>query len=742
MEQDTPGAAFTAAPDILGEPHAPPVLPPGRVRPPRRRGRAAVVLLLAALSVAGIAAVVRQTPWYAERRYARLSVAQLQAEGAGGKGENNPRLLYYLGRRLNEQQRYAQADPILRQAVGLDPDTPRLRDEWTRALLGSGLTTAAFGQLREFAGTRPDSAPAHLLVGKFYFTQNSMKRASEELERSVFLDPTLADGWAYLAGASDVLSNTKRAREAAEKAVSLRPNHAQYRLTLAGFLAASGDAAAARREYEAAIRLGPKNAAVHREYAQWLLSASRVDDHVRLAEEHARRAVSLDGTDAAAQIILGRALAQCGDDAGAVLVLSRAVALAPYEPAPALALTQALRRLGRTNEARTWEADYLARQRGKTEERRLFDQIRVAPNARGPRQAMARLLARRGDVTGCVRQHAAARRCALDAPAALIAAANDLTDAGRSALAVPLARRAIKVSRASPMAHEALGNALLAQNNVHEAAASYDKTAAWLPGRFPVLQEKLRRYFAQRARVAAQAETAFRTAVQREQTQIGPQRITPDVERLAQQAVALRPNDVRYQRYLLQVQMALRKNDAAIQTANRLLALAPGDARAHALLALLLVDRESSPAGLNATEQHLKRAETDPNLEATWRYGRGLLALKRRQADVAVRELRASARLDPNTDVIYYKLAAAEDLAGNADAARRALNTFRRRQNEKRLQASALGDIAQHPDRPDLYARAVHLFIAQGLPEQAAAIQAEARRRFGGVAASHISLGR
>ena len=731
MEQDTLGAAFTAAPEILRDPAALPQ--EGERRPRRRRVRAltVVALLLAVISAAGLAFVARQTPWYAEWQYARLSLAELEAEGAGGNGENNPRLLYYLGRRLNEQQRYAQADPILRRAVGLDPHAPRLRDEWARALLGSGLTTAAFGQLREFAGTHPDSALAHLLLGKFYFTQNSMKRASEELERAVSLNPSLADGWAYLAGAADALGDAKRARAAAEKAVALRPKHAPDRLILAGFLAASGDAAAAHREYDAAVRLGPNNPAVHREYARWLLSSGGVGEKAVQAEEHARRAVTLDPADPAAQLVLGRTLAQRGDDASAAPILSRAAALAPHEPAPALTLAQTLRRLGRANEARVWEAAYLVRQKNKTEEGRLRDQIRVAPEARGPRLAMARLLARRGDVAGCVRQHAAARRVALDAPAALIAAANDLTDVGRPALALPLAQRAIKVSRASPMAHEALGNALLALNNVREAAASYDKTATWLPGRFPVLQEKLRRHFAQRARVAAEAENAFRAAVRQERTQVGPQRVTSNVERLARRAVTLQPNEARYWRYLLQVQMALRKNDAAIQTANRLLALAPNDAQAHVLLALLLVDRASDPADLGVVEQHLKIAETDPNLEPAWRYGRGLLALKRRQAAEAVRELSASARLDPSADVTYYKLAAAQDLAGNAPEARRALGIFRRRQNEKRLQASVLGDIAQHPDQPDRYARAAQVFAAQGLPEQAAAIRAEAQRRFG-----------
>src|SRR5437588_634036 len=78
-----------------------------------------------------------QTPWYQERRLRRLSLPALEHERRT-HGENDPRLLYYLGLRLNRQAHFAAADPILRKAVGLDPDSPRLRDEWARALLGSG----------------------------------------------------------------------------------------------------------------------------------------------------------------------------------------------------------------------------------------------------------------------------------------------------------------------------------------------------------------------------------------------------------------------------------------------------------------------------------------------------------------------------------------------------------------------------------------------------------------------------
>jgi Flp pilus assembly protein TadD len=136
--------------------------------------------LLAIITLAVIWAL-RHTPWYQEWHYARLSLPSLQR--LRGDRTDDPRLLYHIGRRLNQQERFGEADPLLRIAVGLEPEEPRLRDEWARALLGSGRITAAFGQLREFAGKNPGSAQAHLLLGKFYFTQHSLPRALRSWKR-------------------------------------------------------------------------------------------------------------------------------------------------------------------------------------------------------------------------------------------------------------------------------------------------------------------------------------------------------------------------------------------------------------------------------------------------------------------------------------------------------------------------------------------------------------------------------
>src|SRR5437867_1134708 len=101
------------------------------------------------------------------------------------------------------------------------PRNPAVK-EWrvlrvSLAHLASGLTTAAFGQLREFAGTHPKDPQAHLILGKFYATQRSMRRAGEEFSLAVELDPKSADGWASLAGSRDAMGQLDSARDAIER---------------------------------------------------------------------------------------------------------------------------------------------------------------------------------------------------------------------------------------------------------------------------------------------------------------------------------------------------------------------------------------------------------------------------------------------------------------------------------------------------------------------------------------------
>ena len=702
---------------------------PHRKRLHTRRRLVWGVFLVSAAVIALCAAPY--SPFLQERRLSHASLPALAREAGDSLGKvNDARLLYYLGLRLNQQQRFQEADPVLRRGVGISPHEPRLRDEWARALLGSGLTTAAFGELREFAGTHPDLAQAHLILGKFYFTERSMRRASEEFTQAIQRDPVSGEAWAFLSAAEQSLGNSERARQAAQQAIALRRNIAEDHLLYATLLAEANQPDKAREEYARAVALAPQQARMHREYAVWLLEAGKGEGDLRLAEAEASRATALAPEDAAAQRALGSALMRRGQIEAAHDPLKRAATLETDDPiAPAL-LGQVCAKLGRLEEARQWEKAAFERQAEAAERQKVFEALRVAPTSAALHTRMAHLLGKQGDVAGCVHSHATALRCAIDAPPALIAAANDLTDGGHPTEALPMARRAVSISPANPGAHEALGNALLGLGHADLAGQEYNKTASWWPHEAPIMRKRLERFSAERAAHPPPSELAYREARRLEHQNFGPKRMTPEVEAYAQKAVSLEPSNPNYLWYLFGIQMAQRENDPAISTARQLLRLVPKDARTHAMLALLLVEKASRPEEFTEVETHLQAADADPASGATRHYVLGLLAMRRQQGSTAVQELRTAAHLDPSADVTLYKLAQAEQTAGNTVAAQQVMAEYDKRQDSKRREAEALSDIGQHSDRPEVYEKAARIFDAHKMYGQARAIRAEAQRRF------------
>jgi tetratricopeptide (TPR) repeat protein len=258
-----------------------------------------LTVLLSGVVLASAARIALFLPAVQEWRLSRASLGALVEER--GQESNDARLLYHIGLRLNRQERFAEAESNLRRAVGLDPDSARLRDEWARSLVGIGEITEAFNQLRQFVGTHPDSAPGHLILGKFYFTQRSMERAREEFERTVALAPANAEGWAFLARAASQFPGSEKPLEAARRAVALAPKNAEYRLLLASLLSFAAPAEAGA-EYARAAELAPDNALVQQQYAAYLAENRRDPEGRVRAEAAARRALALNPKDGATHL--------------------------------------------------------------------------------------------------------------------------------------------------------------------------------------------------------------------------------------------------------------------------------------------------------------------------------------------------------------------------------------------------------------------------------------------------------
>jgi len=79
--------------------------------------------------------------------------------------------------------------------------------------------------------------------------------------------------------------------------------------------------------------------------------------------------------------------------------------------------------------------------------------------------------------------------------------------------------------------------------------------------------------------------------------------------------------------------------------------------------------------------------------------------------------------------VVFYQLAQAERLVGNAAGAAAALAVFQGRQEEKRTEMQMLSEVYQHPGVASGYSQLAAYLGEHGKRAQAQAVLAEARRR-------------
>lgn len=689
-------------------------------------------IALAAFAICGLLAAAARLVWFTpavqEWRLNRASLPQLLKERGEISGDS--RLLYHIGLRLNQAGRFTEAESNLRRAVALDPVSPRLRDEWARALLGVGKITEAFNQLRQFVGTNPNSAPGHLNLGKFYFSQKSMQRAREELEKAVSLAPENAEAWAYLSQATDQMNVPQRPLEAAQKAVALAPNEARYRLALAALSENANQSDAAGREFARAVELAPENAAIHQQYALWLYKHAADAAGRTKSEAEARRAIALDAKDSASQLLLGRLLRGTGRLSEAIAPLTQAATLNPEDPAPAHALAQIYTTLGKTKDAETWQALWNKRQTYITERHNLYFQLGATPYSRELSGQLARLLGTHGDVEGSLRAYAMALRRPQDSVQTLTAAARDLTEGGYANLALSLAERAVAQGSRSPEAREAFGDALLQSGRMDEAIAQYNYVTNYQPKRAPEIQKRINDYAAAHPQPISPAERAYREARSLMDGQIGLRRTPTRALELAEKANALDRGNLTYLQLLLTLQFGAKKTDAAIACAKEIVEIAPHDARTQALLAVMLAEKANTPAEFAQVQQYLDGAKNAPEAAAQRHYGAGLLALRRKDGPRAVAELTEAAKLDPAADVTFYKLSQAERLRGNPDAAKKALLEYERRQKSNREEFALQSDISQTPDQPAPYRKLADFYERNGRAAEAKTLREILRRRF------------
>jgi len=326
-----------------------------------------------------------------------------------------------------------------------------------------------------------------------------------------------------------------------ERAVEILPRAMQFRYLLGVCYDAAGDPASAVEAYEKALEIGDDYPALHVLLADHYINSDRAR-----AEALFRRASVLDAKDALAHQGLGRCAMLNGDYETALEHFARAVENAPTFGAAHGAMAEALRKLGREDEAARHDSKAAMGTAAKV----TNDPIRF-------------------NFTGIPRSEAAIAKATLE-----------LADAGRIDLAVKNLERAIQVGWGGAPVRWALGKMYMRQQHFAEAMMQ--------------LQEALK---------TAPDDPRIKVSLSLAMVELG---LHGEAETIVRSLMAEYPDDPGVRRLHGVLLTAKGDPTAAMETFQEVLEKDPTDAAAHYLLGDLLLAKGDQA---EATD-HLRRAVT------------------------------------------------------------------------------------------------------------------------------------
>src|SRR6266436_6336059 len=249
---------------------------------------------------------------------------------------------------------FDKAEAMLRQTIAADPSNIDARVLLGKTLALQGVRGDAIEQLGEAVRLNPSSATAHNEFGMVLSRFVEVKAARQEFERSLELDPGLAEAHVNLSLVLAQAGELATARDHLDRAIELQGNNpkAAYAHYLrAKIWAAQDQIDKAMVELQRALHLRP-------DYAEaW----SDLGGMKRLALDNAgaigalQKAVALKPDDALAQYRLGQLYLQGGQAFKAVQHLKQALFYTPNDRATLYNLMLALRKAGRSEEAKPIE---------------------------------------------------------------------------------------------------------------------------------------------------------------------------------------------------------------------------------------------------------------------------------------------------------------------------------------------------------------------------------------------------
>jgi tetratricopeptide (TPR) repeat protein len=177
-------------------------------------------------------------------------------ERAAQVSPRSARALRNYGQYLNRKNRFAEAIPVLREAVRIYPIYDPAWIDLGIAQMQSRHEKEAEISLKEALRLRSDSPEAHLALGALLSGTGRLEEAQGHLERAVALAPHFAEARFNLGTLYLKLGHRKLAVEHLRAALSLESGRGDAHHNLAIALYLEGDEAGARRHAQEAARLG------------------------------------------------------------------------------------------------------------------------------------------------------------------------------------------------------------------------------------------------------------------------------------------------------------------------------------------------------------------------------------------------------------------------------------------------------------------------------------------------------
>jgi Flp pilus assembly protein TadD len=203
-----------------------------------------------------------------------LTIALPYVRGDSDSREKAPLAHQLLGQIMRRDERYAEAEEQLRQALALRPTDPMLIANYGAILETLDRHEEAARQYREGMRLAPTNAVLHAQMGSLLMRQGEFDQADTHLELSA----------------------------------ELFPDRPTTRVQLATLKLKLGQWGAAEREAGAAVAMRPEMATAHANLGRALLQQGKLNE----AEGHSRRAVELAPGNGSAHALLGYVLLSKG----------------------------------------------------------------------------------------------------------------------------------------------------------------------------------------------------------------------------------------------------------------------------------------------------------------------------------------------------------------------------------------------------------------------------------------------